>query len=324
MELLFGDLYGALHPLIQGVDETQRPRVPVPVPLRARGPAEEKVTVEEKQKRPPAKAPSVTAVPRRIDNHPKTGKCYIAGRNPGQWHSYTPNPRHVLIILHGFNGSGRRLRELGYKVTEIYVRHMDSYPKGWTQKAEVRRKRLSAALPNANADGSKPYPHDLISVADHVVFPRLQSLVRAGNGPCAILTGSRGGQVTISRLWKMWQGPSVVLNGGCTAIEAPPKHVNLGLMCGSGDFFRSRDPRFVHRHFDRWPGAVVHYHHPNDDHGVQTFAHAIGTVLRMTISGSTTPSGSGLDSALWRASPTRYAQVWLKQKAPGTGFQRLQ
>ena len=79
-----------------------------------------------------------------------------------------------------------------------------------------------------------------------MVLPRIQALVAAGMGPTAVVTGSRGGQVTIVKLWEFWRGPSVVLNGADHRMaRAPPPGVDLGLMCAGQDFFDTRDPDLV-------------------------------------------------------------------------------
>ena len=34
--------------------------------------------------------------------------------------------------------------------------------------------------------------------------------------PCGVITGSRGGQVTIGKVWEnLWRGPTIIINAGC-------------------------------------------------------------------------------------------------------------
>ena len=75
-------------------------------------------------------------------------------------------------------------------------------------------------------------------MADDCFLPLIHQLIEQGNGPAAVVTGSRGGQITVVRLWATgWRGPTVVLNGGCLPVRDArtgnlPDGVPLGLICG--------------------------------------------------------------------------------------------
>jgi hypothetical protein len=192
------------------------------------------------------------------------------------WIEYIPNPKSVLIIAAGFNGNATRLHELGYYTTTLYDEAYDRYPAGWSTG---RQGFLDRPL---RADAAAP-PHDLASFADDVILPTIRELVANGIGPAAVITGSRGGQVTICRLWRMWQGPSVVLNGGCGVESAPPQGVPLALLTQGQDFFPSKSLTYTKRLFSAWPGEVFVYHHEADDHSVRTYNDAIESVMSIVL-----------------------------------------
>jgi len=244
------------------------------------------------------------------------GRCRVLGLRRDEWQEYEPQANHILLICPGFNGDANRLRSLGYTVTELYMTEYDKYPPGWNDPQNpdyLNRARFDAdgnALPPSGVQ-------DLGTFADDVVLPVIRAAVAAGRGPAAVCTGSRGGQVTLPRLWQAWQGPSVVLNGGCQlAPERMPTNVFLGLVCGGRDFFRTNSPEFTQGAFARWPGPLIHYHHPQDDHGVQTYDHAIGPVLDMVLN-------SNLSAAAQLHGEAAAAAVWFKPEGTGSGFMQI-
>lgn len=85
------------------------------------------------------------------------------------------------------------------------------------------------------------------NTASHVrdiVYPNILKLIKKGLGR----------SVSIIQLWKVWNGPSVVCNGGCITVKEMgygklPLNTPLGLICGSEDFFSSKNPSHVQKLF---------------------------------------------------------------------------
>merc|ERR1712159_567581 len=84
---------------------------------------------------------------------------------------------------------------------------------------------------------------NLATLADNVIMPQLEELIAAGRGPAIVIAGSRGGQVTLPRLWNIgWRGPTLCINGGCVkATVIPGAPVRLVLFTGGQDYFETND-----------------------------------------------------------------------------------
>ena len=185
-----------------------------------------------------------------------------------KWNTYVPNKKVIYIISHGFNGNTHILNKLGYKVYHIYIKEYDKYPENWQTQQWMNTKFRT-----------KPY-FNLESLVDNVVFYQINDLISRGEGPCAILTGSRGGQVTLSRLWNFWKGPSVCLNAGCIFNSiTDTKNIPLGLITGSKDFFRTKNIEFTSNKFNKWKGPLYIYHNTEDDHTMKYYNEAIVYLL---------------------------------------------
>lgn len=72
------------------------------------------------------------------------------------------------------------------------------------------------------------YDNKLVSDrGDHLgglSFEILKYITGTGDIPSAIICGSRGGQVTIGKVWySIWRGPTIIINAGCltTQTEIP-------------------------------------------------------------------------------------------------------
>jgi len=246
---------------------------------------------------------------------PAQSLCRLMQPN-GTWIEYIPDPKSVLIIAAGFNGNAARLQELGYHTTVLYDEHYDKYPDNWRMGHKdylARPLRLDPAAP----------PHDHASFADDVILPMLYELVANGIGPAVVMAGSRGGQVTICRLWNMWHGPSIVLNGGCGIETAPPEGVPLGLLTQGRDFFPTKSLSYTQRLFSAWPGEVVVYHHDEDDHSVRTYNDAIELVLSIVQDIPLTRQEAHNRIRASLRGPALEGQVLLKQKGIGEGFDFL-
>ena len=89
------------------------------------------------------------------------------------------------------------------------------------------------------------------------------------------------------RLWRRgWRGPSVDLNGGSARNHGAPPHVSLALLCGANDYFWDRHPdpaRATQSCVADFPGAVLHYYHPTDSHGAESYDDAIIPLLAMAM-----------------------------------------
>ena len=236
---------------------------------------------------------------------PLSPRWQVKGSSGG-WVRYKPDLKKVLVIGHGFNGNIERLQQLGYDVECIYLPEYDRYPHDHATQAghTPGQKRWLERPIDAPTHGVR----DLATLADDIVLRRIRQLVSAGHGPAAVVTGSRGGQVTITRLWKGWSGPSVVLSGGCEAVDLEPSaEITLGVMCGSRDFFRTKSPAFVRQKWQRWGGTVVHYHHPHDSHAIESYNDAIGPVLGCVINNTHLPitgAGAALGNATVSVKPS--------------------
>lgn len=164
---------------------------------------------------------------------------------------YKPNPRTVLVIGAGApwvweappllgcaapeaQFCGDFLARAGFDVESVYSREYDRYPRGWKQRTpDMKRPAKTHA-----------------SFADEIVVPLLAEMVREGRGPVAIIAGSRGGQLTLPRLWQLgWRGGAICANAGCTTTAEllgwqVPSSCRLALVTGGCDFFeQSADPQ---------------------------------------------------------------------------------
>jgi len=182
------------------------------------------------------------------------------------WKTYEPNPKVIYLISHGFNGNIEILQNLGFTVYHIYEQVYDNYPTRWKEGD-------TTWITNPSGNGK-----NLASLVDMKILPQIKHLISIGEGPSLVLTGSRGGQVTMSRLWNFWRGPSICLNGGCT-FTTPVPNVKLGLITGGNDFFQTKDLNYTMEKFKNWPDDCYVYHNINDDHSVSIYNEAITFLL---------------------------------------------
>jgi len=178
----------------------------------------------------------------------------------GHWQTYDPSKQTIVVIGPGAGLRHnvhvyRELAQAGYKVVGDYDQEYDAYPPGWQW-----------GTPDLGFNAGK----NLATFADDVVLQVIQQLVAEGRGPAAVLCGSRGGQVTLPRLWQIgWRGPCVVINGGClstAAVPGPP--VRLVLATGGRDYFETQCPvstgRLLKKDDER--SLVLNYFHPDEPH----------------------------------------------------------
>jgi|SaaInlStandDraft_5_1057022.scaffolds.fasta_scaffold01465_4 hypothetical protein len=178
----------------------------------------------------------------------------------GEWYSYEPQKNKVYVILHGFNGNTEILKENGFDVEEIYLKDYDKYPEKndiWTGDDINRQK------------------HNLATLVDNIILPRFIELINAGQGPSLVITGSRGGQITLLRLWEYWRGNSICLNGGCRILKQKLENVNLGLITCGNDFFDTSSLQYTIKTFQGKVDNLIIYHNKEDNHGVNYYNEAI-------------------------------------------------
>lgn len=186
----------------------------------------------------------------------------------GAWKKYVPARQTVIAIGPGggtrMNGEAyAALARLGYDVVPVHAADYDNamdgsgyaYPPGWEDgEPDIRYNR----------------GRNLATLADDIVLPLIRRLVKEGRGPACVIAGSRGGQVTVPRLWEVgWRGPTLVINGGCaTTSQVPPLPVRLLLVTGGRDFFPTRDPGYTRQILEKQnPKApVMLYHDPDEGH----------------------------------------------------------
>merc|ERR1711908_102866 len=127
---------------------------------------------------------------------------YVEGSG---WTEYDVDARSIVVIGPGAGTRAnlnvyRELETAGYVLHIVHGGSYDKYPPGWQ---------------DGRPDRSFNHGNNLAALADDDVYSTIAGLVKKGRGPCAIIAGSRGGQVTTPRLWKRgWRGPTVVINGG--------------------------------------------------------------------------------------------------------------
>lgn len=182
----------------------------------------------------------------------------------GEWFEYVPKNNKIYVILHGFNGNTQILEDNGWDIEEIYLHDYDKYPtdtKWGDNTINVDEKNLA-------------------TLVDTYILPKFYELIKNNEGPALVLTGSRGGQITLSRLWKFWRGPSICLNGGCSFLEKPPHFgIKLGLITCGNDFFHTSNLVYTIKKFQNTVDKLIIYHNELDDHAVVCYNEAILILL---------------------------------------------
>lgn len=186
-----------------------------------------------------------------------------------EWKEYKSNKFKVYVILHGFNGNLELLYNLfgEENVESIFLPEYDIYPKDW------KNGNINWMDYNINKDEK-----NLATLVDNIILTKFRNMISNNNGPSLVITGSRGGQVTLSRLWNFWRGPSICLNAGCI-IQDNIKGVNLGLITCGNDFFHSNNLLYTLNKFQNKTDKLVIYHNTNDDHSVQSYNEGMVLVL---------------------------------------------
>lgn len=140
----------------------------------------------------------------------------------GVWTAYTPNPSTIYAIIPGLNRVGHLMqRQDGANFNVELQRRWDpSYDHYAYRNPNGRNLRTVSAQ----------------------VFEDIKEMIRSGNGPAAIVCGSRGGQETMLELTKYWRGLVFDFNGGflegCQReFRQTPDGIQVVSVLGRLDFF---------------------------------------------------------------------------------------
>jgi hypothetical protein len=145
------------------------------------------------------------------------------------------------------------------------------YPPGW-----------EAGNPDLSMNGGK----NLATIADNVIMPMIEQLIAQGRGPAAIICGSRGGHVSLPRLWSIgWKGPTLCINGGCAKFRTPGSPVRLVLITGGQDYFETKDPRMTAQMMQKEDPShpVLLYHDQKEGHMPGSMGDVFGPLLEIAI-----------------------------------------
>ena len=143
-----------------------------------------------------------------------------------KWVPKSPTPQTIFVISPGA-GTARNRR--AYQVLEknanvIYIAKsgglFDKYPDFWENNSfvESQGNHLGGI---AQLIEKKIYKENII--------------------PSCIIAGSRGGQVTLGKVWeRLWRGPCIVINAGSlTSQTIIPKQVHILFIIMGKDYFKS-------------------------------------------------------------------------------------
>ena len=181
---------------------------------------------------------------------------------------YMPNPKICLVIGPGAGWIQNKpvydkLRQSGYTVVGTWDSAYDAYPEHWP----------------GGRTGS-----NLESFVDDVMVPIIKEMIDAGNGPSFLICGSRGGQVTLNRLWqKALQCPTICINAGLLMTSTRiPKSMRLLLATFGQDYFPTSNQSYVQKQFERLAtsNAVVYYH-KHDGHMPKNLASDIMALVHV-------------------------------------------
>ena len=140
----------------------------------------------------------------------------------GAWTAYTPNPTTIYAITPGLNRVGHLMQA---QDGANFTVEMQSY---WDKSYD----NYAYQNPNGN---------NLRNWSVHVLAD-IRKLIQRGNGPAAIVCGSRGGQETMLELTKHWRGLVFDFNGGFLTgcqreFRLIPDGIQVVSVLGQDDFF---------------------------------------------------------------------------------------
>ena len=128
-----------------------------------------------------------------------------------------------------------------------------------------------------NWETSDPYieindSHNLASLAYHVLIKYLD-MIEKDEKIIAIVCGSRGGQVTLPALWRLFDQldlkcpPCIVMNSGVVnTVVKWPENKPIILLSFGKDYFNTKDPNIVLHYAKQQKSFGYVIHIPNDSH----------------------------------------------------------
>ena len=142
------------------------------------------------------------------------------------WIDFPSDPKLVFVIVPGA-GTIRNLnayRQLEKKFNVIYFGKSgdkyDKYPDNWYVNKNVSSTDINlGGLSNL--------------IKNHII--------NTNSIPSLIISGSRGSQVTIGKVWEtIWRGPSIMINAGCLTTQTKiPFDVKPLFIVMENDYFKS-------------------------------------------------------------------------------------
>ena len=149
----------------------------------------------------------------------------VAIKENNSWRLKTPNKKLIFVIVPGA-GTFKNKNEYE-RLKKIYNLvyfgrsggEYDKYPDNWNTNILVQEK-------GKHLGGIAELIYQYINDNNQI--------------PLAIICGSRGGQVTIGKVWSnIWRGPSIIINAGCLTTKTYiPKHVFPIFITMKHDYFQ--------------------------------------------------------------------------------------
>jgi hypothetical protein len=155
------------------------------------------------------------------------------------WNEYIPTPKLVFVIVPGSGTYSNRFEynRLKQNFNLVFFGERgckyDNYPNNW----EINK----LATNKGNHLGG----------LCQEIIKYINSIKKI---PSAIICGSRGGQVTLGKIWySIWRGPSVIINAGCLTTNTKiPYGVKPLFITMEKDYFTMvNTPKKVHNLFNK-------------------------------------------------------------------------
>lgn len=147
----------------------------------------------------------------------------------GKWNSVEATPNLIFVICPGAGTYSNRIAyqylEKSYQV--IYICKSDKYSQSKYDKYP----------PNWESNSFVENTGEHLGGISQIV----SDYIKWNYIPEAIICGSRGGQVTLGKIWEsFWRGPCLVINAGClTSKTYIPKKVLVLFIIMENDYFTS-------------------------------------------------------------------------------------
>lgn len=227
---------------------------------------------------------------------PEPFTTMVKASRSSDWEHYTPNPKVVVVLAPGAGLKKhsylyKDLEKQGFDVVPIFDDAYDHYPPGTEVLGSLGIRGFR--MPDLKFNTTK----NLATFAEDIVHPKIIELVREGCGPAAVIAASRGGIISMPKLWECgWRGPSVVGNGGFVITSAIPANVPCVLLTGGWDCFTTRNPEttasVLQKESPETP--VLLYHNPNEDHDLNCLTgNVLGRLVQLASAGLFDATASG-------------------------------